>query len=84
MSLHATALRGYQAFNNNNKKLNAECYVLVGYYKLNLLKVIKYSRCHKSGVMCQEISSSSFFLPFLDKVAKLVGGGSVYKGAYPV
>ena len=42
--------------------------------------------CHMSHVMCHmsnvACNSFSFFL-FLDKMAELVGGGSVIKGAYP-
>ena len=36
--------------------------------------------CHMSHVTCH----MSFFFFFLDKVVKLIGGGSVINGAYPV
>ena len=47
-------------------------------FKYTLFNSIQF-RCHVSGVRCHV-----FFFFFSDKVLKLVGGGSVINGAYPV
>ena len=41
-------------------------------------------RCHVSGVTCFFVFFFFFSSSFLDKVVKLVGGGSVINGALPV
>ena len=38
---------------------------------------------HVSHVMCHVSHVTFFLLFFLDKVVKLIGGGSVINGAYP-
>ena len=42
--------------------------------------------CHMSRVTCymSHVTCHFFLLLFLDKVVKLIGGGSVINGAYPV
>ena len=49
---------------------------------LHIMCHVSHVQCHVLHVMCS--MSQYFFLSFLDKVVKLVGGGFVINGPYPV